>query len=315
MLENEEMSFENQEIEKYVANLYMYMKEKLGFKVDADVILLDDIENSQKALGKTAYYVPRQDEKDMDRVCVYTTDRHMKDVLRSVAHELIHHHQNCNNKLPDNMSTENGYAQHNGALRELEKEAYEQGNILFRDWEDGYKQGLATADEEKLPMSEKKFKRMMNRLLEGSMFYSNSEQTDYFHLNKSYNRYVQEFLSAQRMQQDEPMDENDVSVGAFNGTLQSVLNPRLKTFGFALAEYDPGKMYKYVDYQANAIFFDVLADAKRQYPLTVYYLREGKVIEKRENIDFQTAVDRLQQLFNLKDGIVPKVRATGYTNL
>ncbi|MDP2649551.1 MAG: hypothetical protein Q8P10_01780, partial [bacterium] len=32
-----------------------------------------------------------------------------------------------------------GYAQKNPHLREMEREAYEKGNMLFRDWEDDYK--------------------------------------------------------------------------------------------------------------------------------------------------------------------------------
>ena len=36
-----------------------------------------------------------------------------------------------------------GYAQENEFLREMEKEAYLEGNMCFRDWEDGYKQNLS----------------------------------------------------------------------------------------------------------------------------------------------------------------------------
>ena len=39
------------------------------------------------------------------------------------------------------MQTGPGYAQEDGHLRELELEAYREGNMMFRDWEDGYKSG------------------------------------------------------------------------------------------------------------------------------------------------------------------------------
>jgi hypothetical protein len=34
------------------------------------------------------------------------------------------------------MNDDPKYAQNNKELRELEREAYETGNLLFRDWED-----------------------------------------------------------------------------------------------------------------------------------------------------------------------------------
>ena len=37
------------------------------------------------------------------------------------------------------IATVEGYAQEDGHLREMEREAYETGNLIFRDWEDNYK--------------------------------------------------------------------------------------------------------------------------------------------------------------------------------
>jgi len=39
----------------------------------------------------------------------------------------------------ENITTEEGYAQTNKHLREMEKEAYTVGNMLLRDWEDSKK--------------------------------------------------------------------------------------------------------------------------------------------------------------------------------
>jgi nicotinic acid mononucleotide adenylyltransferase len=91
----------------------------------------NDIENARNFFGKTAYYDPNQ------RIIVlYTMDRHPKDVMRSFAHEMIHHMQNCENRL-DTISTDN--TNEDGALPEIEKEAYEKGNMTFRNWEDSIK--------------------------------------------------------------------------------------------------------------------------------------------------------------------------------
>jgi len=91
----------------------------------------DNKENAENILGRTAYYDPNQ-----QLIALYTMGRHPKDILRSYAHELIHHHQNLNNTL-DHSQTTNTNA--DSALDKIEREAYEQGNILFRNWEDSIK--------------------------------------------------------------------------------------------------------------------------------------------------------------------------------
>lgn len=91
----------------------------------------DDKENADNFFGKTAYYDPNE-----QLVVLYTTDRHPKDILRSFAHEMIHHMQNCEGRLT-NIDTQN--INEDGYLKELELEAYKNGNELFRGWEDSTK--------------------------------------------------------------------------------------------------------------------------------------------------------------------------------
>jgi hypothetical protein len=91
----------------------------------------DDDKNASDFFGKTAYYDPNQ-----RLIVLYTMNRHPKDVMRSFAHEMIHHMQNCENRL-DNIATDN--TNEDGALPEIEKEAYEKGNMTFRNWEDSIK--------------------------------------------------------------------------------------------------------------------------------------------------------------------------------
>jgi len=91
----------------------------------------DDKENADNFFGKTAYYDPNE-----QLVVLYTTDRHPKDILRSFAHEMVHHMQNCEGRLT-NIDTQN--INEDGYLKELELEAYKSGNELFRGWEDSTK--------------------------------------------------------------------------------------------------------------------------------------------------------------------------------
>jgi len=99
------------------------------------IYLVSDKYNSKKALGKTAYYDPA-----MYSVTVFVDGRHIKDILRSVAHELVHHRQNEKGKFKNLANVGSpGYAQNDQYLRKMEEEAYLIGNMCFRDWEDQYK--------------------------------------------------------------------------------------------------------------------------------------------------------------------------------
>jgi phosphopantetheine adenylyltransferase len=94
----------------------------------------DDAKNAKNFFGKTAYYNPNE------RVIVlYTMNRHPKDVMRSYAHEMVHHMQNCDGRL-GNIATQN--TNEGGDLPEIEREAYEKGNMTFRNWTDTLTEGV-----------------------------------------------------------------------------------------------------------------------------------------------------------------------------
>ena len=121
-------------VQPLIKSLYEACKEKLNFKADAKIVILTNEDNSNNPLGKTAYYDPAN-----HKIGLYTQGRHVKDIMRSLSHELVHHSQNCRGDFAGGIATVDGYAQEDGHLREMEREAYETGNLIFRDWEDNYK--------------------------------------------------------------------------------------------------------------------------------------------------------------------------------
>jgi phosphopantetheine adenylyltransferase len=102
----------------------------------------DDIENAKDFFGKTAYYNPNQ------RVIVlYTMNRHPKDIMRSFAHEMIHHIQNLEGRIGDGRikTTDTNKDDY---LQQIEKEAYLKGNITFRTWTDTLTEGILKENTE-----------------------------------------------------------------------------------------------------------------------------------------------------------------------
>jgi Zn-dependent peptidase ImmA (M78 family) len=115
-------------------NLLYRAKEKLQFSEDPKIVFIIDKKNSSEPLGKTGFYDPRN-----KKIAIFILNRHFKDILRTLAHELIHHLQNTRGDLQKLNNIEEGYFNSNSVARELEREAYEQGNMLFREWEDEVK--------------------------------------------------------------------------------------------------------------------------------------------------------------------------------
>jgi len=111
-----------------------FAQKRMGFSQPPKLFLRGDDKNAQNPLGKTAYYDPGQKS-----ITVYVTGRHPKDVMRSISHELVHHAQNCRGEFDKPHQMGDGYAQNDKHMREMERQAYEIGNMCFRDWEDGLK--------------------------------------------------------------------------------------------------------------------------------------------------------------------------------
>lgn len=65
-------------------------------------------------------------------VVLSVDNRHIKDILRSYVHEMIHHSQWLDN--PDYVTrvSDDSMLDDNNQLEELEGEAYLKGNLLFR---------------------------------------------------------------------------------------------------------------------------------------------------------------------------------------
>jgi len=145
-------------LKKMAGAFFPYAEKQLGFDQPVSIIFQSDADNAQNILGKTAQYDP----DDMS-VTLFTDRRHPKDVLRSLSHELVHHAQNCRGEFDSIEDTSLGYAQRDSHLRGMEEEAYKLGNLIFRDWEDMFKQKALQLQEGKLRKTLRKgLKRMLN---------------------------------------------------------------------------------------------------------------------------------------------------------
>jgi len=137
-------------------SFFPYSQKTLGYEAHPAVNFISDKENAVNPLGKTGFYDPSSKE-----ITIYTDGRHIKDVLRSIAHELVHHAQNERGEFDHELDTSPGYALEDGHLWNMEQEAYKDGNSCFRRWEDTYKQQL----QESKKMKSSKIQEMVRKEL------------------------------------------------------------------------------------------------------------------------------------------------------
>lgn len=111
--------------EKYIKSLCEFMNEN-GCCLEPFPKYRISNKKQDGVFIRTAFYDP-----DKKEVTLFVNGRHIKDILRSCAHENLHHNQNLEGRLVGYSGDTLGQDE---KLDELEKEAYEKGNVLFRKW-------------------------------------------------------------------------------------------------------------------------------------------------------------------------------------
>ena len=182
-------------LEPHVQGMYDFFDQKIGFKKPPTMHFDSDPNNQSNVLGKTAYYDPSSLE-----IHVFTDGRHPKDMLRSIAHELIHHQQNLEDRLDVGGFMGQGYYLKNKKMKELEQEAMLRGNALMREYED------TTKSEEMNKMSLKEWKNNeLNKLLLEKFGILKEGQSS---RGETKDRDVgRDRMSADRMHEEEELEE------------------------------------------------------------------------------------------------------------
>ena len=134
---NENASYSNEiDVKNEIAKLTKHMISK-GMNIEPLPKLIfknGDKENAKQFLGKTAYYDPNNQS-----IVLYTEGRHPKDIVRSFAHEMIHHIQNLEGRLGDITTTN---TQEDDNLDKIEQEANLKGTMTFRNWTDSLNEAI-----------------------------------------------------------------------------------------------------------------------------------------------------------------------------
>jgi hypothetical protein len=155
-----------QQMKPFLKSFLPFAQQKMGYDRPVSINFVSDHKNAQKTLGKTAFYDPNSDS-----ISIYTDNRHPKDILRSLSHELVHHAQNSRGDFDKKPQMGEDYFQYDKHMQEMEREAYEKGNMTFRDWEEKHRKQLKESiyyktGDTKMKLKDWKDKELFNRLNE-----------------------------------------------------------------------------------------------------------------------------------------------------
>ena len=215
-------------LEQMVDNFFPYSQKQLGFDKGATIVFQSDEDNAGRMLGKTAYYDPENLQ-----IVLYTDGRHPKDILRSLSHELVHHAQNCRGDFTRDNPTYEGYAQKDPHLREMEREAYEKGNLIFRDFEDLIKTGkidveidFSETGEPKMSLKEWKNNEINTKLMKKWGLLSEAAKPDFLDLDKDGDK-EEPMKDAAKDAKEKDLDEAQLSEEEIEETVEETTAPKM----------------------------------------------------------------------------------------
>ena len=172
---NNPANYQMGDLESHIHGMYDHFESKYGFKKPPTLFLNSEPDNQSKVLGKTAYYDPQSLE-----IHIFVDGRHPKDILRSIAHELIHHRQNMEGRLDTGGYSGPGYYLENDKLKEVEHEAMLEGNATMREYEDTVKY----KEKDKMSLKEWKNNELNKQLLKKFGILKENKKPDFLDLDK-----------------------------------------------------------------------------------------------------------------------------------
>lgn len=128
--------------EPYIKSLAEFINKTYKIKPYPKIKISNKNQGDDEVFIKTGWYNPQE-----KLIMLYARGRHPKDVLRSFAHECIHHNQNLEGRLAEGSYSGQEIV-HDDRLMRLEEEAYLKGNIVFRSWTESIEQKIESEPTE-----------------------------------------------------------------------------------------------------------------------------------------------------------------------
>ena len=190
-----------------------------------------DSNNAREFFGKTAYYNPNN-----HTITLFTEGRHPKDIVRSFAHEMMHHIQNLEGRL-SNITTTN--TQEDDNLNDIEAEANLKGTMTFRNWTDSLNEIQTPAKEE--DVNPKELKIGIEVEMEHTDSQAKAKVIALQHLAEDPKYYTKlKSLGLEEKKNKDPFGLNQYARELAQGLEEAIVDGKLYPFKVTDRTYDEG---------------------------------------------------------------------------
>lgn len=146
--------------EPYIKSLAEFISKQYKVRPFPKIKISNLNQGEDNVFIKTGWYDPTQ-----KLVMLFARGRHPKDVLRSFAHEMIHHYQNLEGRLTNGAYSGQEIIS-DDRLMKLEEEAYLKGNIVFRSWTESIQEKIESEPTEHMrkliKLNEEQIEQLIN---------------------------------------------------------------------------------------------------------------------------------------------------------
>lgn len=242
-----------QEIDKY----YQFAKRELGIENDPTYILNFEPQQEENQLKhKTALY-----DADSNTIWLMCHGRHIKDILRSFGHELIHAMQKLNGELTDDVMDviNNDYNIENPTIQAIEGPAFQNGSFLLRKYTQSLNENIYDVFSQYVTKMDNKRKEEQKQQAKKIMIKKQNQSTE----NKPKKQKENKFDKLEELKPtlsefsyisgpNKPRRNGQEPIQEFDTIFQEIFTDLLGQHGFELETYsEPGLYYEYSRSEEN----------------------------------------------------------------
>lgn len=243
---------ETQNNEKYINSIndfYNFSKKNLGLEEDPVVIINFDPQDEKEELKQnTGMFDP-----DNSTIWLFCHGRHLKDILRSFGHELMHYKQHVDGELTDDImnTVQNNYDIDNPEIQKIEGPAFQNGSFLLRKYTQSLKEGIfdvyseyaTSANKKRQDKQRQEAKKItVKKMVRNAI--SEPKKADRFDKLEELKPEIAErsFITGP----SRPQRFYSESIQEFDRIFQEIFTTFLNDYGFELENYsEPGIFYEY----------------------------------------------------------------------
>ncbi len=284
---------DNQKYIDGINNFYAFAKQTMGFEEDPIIIInFDPQEEEDQLKQKTGMFDP-----DNSSIWLFCNGRHLKDILRSFGHELVHYQQHLNGELTDDVlnTVQTNYDIDDPVIQGVEGPAFQNGSFLLRKYTQGLNEGVFDVYSQYENSRTQKRQEIERQNAKKIIINKNKQNQN---KNETKPKPIDKFDKLEDLKPEisersflsgpsKPQRFYSESIQEFDKIFQEIFTEKLNDYGFELENYsEPGIFYEYTLHVKDTLIIVTML------PNGIHNTEEEKIEDAVLTITLQTKNDK-----------------------